>query len=414
MSFVLLGILNSQASEGGLNYFLANLDSVNSDAADAIEVDASGNIILSGNSTTNFATQLSPELNINWQIGLDTGFASTRQAVDSSGNLYMVYFSDQTGTREPGIAKFNSNGTLQWQRVIDGGSNAGFPYICLDNNELPVIAFRDFDSGYKLVLIRYDASGNVDDFKTTDYFDDIFVRGIGVLSNDEFNVSITPNPDRFQTLHHTDTTLGFSRAEELNNSNQISNNLLVAQLPSGNFSYVVDNDLLQAFTFSFSILWQKQLTYTGIVMRAAAHDSQGFLYFAGFGDKTAGSGDDGIIIKTDNNGTPQWARKLGFTSHSTRLEDIFIDSNDDIFVSGFSDLNQSAFIAKLPNDGSLTGTYTLDDQEIIYDTAGVSFSNTSFSISGRSASEIQNFNSSITGTSSTTTPSFTIETTGIG
>ena len=81
MSFTLLGILNAQAAGGGIIYWLATLGGVSGDE---------------GNST----------------------------AIDSADNVYMFGYTGSTGAGRNDflLAKYNSAGTIQWQRVLGGAS----------------------------------------------------------------------------------------------------------------------------------------------------------------------------------------------------------------------------------------------------------------------------------------------------
>jgi hypothetical protein len=64
-----------------------------------------------------------------------------------------------------------------------------------------------------------------------------------------------------------------------------------------------------------------------------ALDSEGNLIVAGSGPGVIGS-TDGYVIKLDPNGTLLWAKAVGFTSQSTTLGGVAVDSNDDVIVSG--------------------------------------------------------------------------------
>jgi hypothetical protein len=71
------------------------------------------------------------------------------------------------------------------------------------------------------------------------------------------------------------------------------------------------------------------------------------------------------IIKYNSSGVLQWQRSLSNPSgYSVSLDSLWADTEGAVYVCGFTTVvSQSAdkniFVAKIPNDGSLTGTYNL-------------------------------------------------------
>ena len=74
-----------------------------------------------------------------------------------------------------------------------------------------------------------------------------------------------------------------------------------------------------------------------------------------------------MIAKYNTSGTIQWQRSLGSTAESSGLH-IAINSLGDIYVSGFTEVSgpRSFLFAKLPSDGSRTGTYTVGGYSFTY------------------------------------------------
>ena len=112
-------------------------------------------------------------------------------------------------------------------------------------------------------------------------------------------------------------------------------------------------------------VWNKAVTISSgdpELHRALAVDPSGNIY--AFGDTTNSS--DSVraatIAKFNTSGVLQWATRLTVSgSEATRAEDIKVDSNGDIRIVLRSKItnsaNWSSIVAKLPSDGSKTGTY---------------------------------------------------------
>jgi hypothetical protein len=100
-------------------------------AFNGIAIDSSDNIYMVGieNSSSNNAStfNVSSAGAINWarKFVLGTSAGARNIAVDSSGNIYVVsVFSASGAPVYSAILKYNSSGTLQWQRTLKGPGNS--------------------------------------------------------------------------------------------------------------------------------------------------------------------------------------------------------------------------------------------------------------------------------------------------
>ena len=87
--------------------------------------------------------------------------------LDGSGNVYVRFFSEPgPDFNQPGLARFNSNGTFAWQVTV-GSSSFYIPSnaLALDSSGQPLVVSQEPDDenpgGVDYWLSKYDAGGNV-------------------------------------------------------------------------------------------------------------------------------------------------------------------------------------------------------------------------------------------------------------
>ena len=124
---------------------------------------------------------------------------------------------------------------------------------------------------------------------------------------------------------------------------------------SGNFHVAGSNGMIK-FDTSGNISWQK--TFTNFVARNLALDSSGNIYLVGY--HNASTNNRAVIIKYNSSGTLQWQRQIYQTGIDNQIDSVRIDPVSGAVVVGIAgkDNNNygSWFTAKLPVDGSKTGT----------------------------------------------------------
>ena len=141
----------------------------NNDVAVSMKFDSSGNIVICGRAyNTGFAIlKIDTSGSLLWQVklGATTTTYGRGVAIDSSDNIYVSGYSDVpsgTGTQDFVVAKYNSSGTLQWQRYLGGG---GLQYqygkgIAVDSSANVYICGWSNDTGTALgILAKWNTSG---------------------------------------------------------------------------------------------------------------------------------------------------------------------------------------------------------------------------------------------------------------
>jgi outer membrane protein assembly factor BamB len=301
-------------------------------------------------------------------------------AVDSSSNVYVCGYSNASGTNAFQIAKYNSSGSIQWQRNL-GGSPADMGYGIAVDSSGNVYVCGDASDGIAsdrgMQIAKFDTSGAIQWqrilYNTTygssrgrsvavDASGNVYVCGIGYVGYStiqiaKFNTSGVIQWQR--QLVPTSDAVGRSISLDL------SGNVYVC-------GYAIDGSLarqlqLAKYDNSGNIQWQKRL-YNGVNQiqgYSVAVDSSSNVYVCGQTDQNANGFQ---LAKYNTSGTIQWQRTLGSSSAGEIGYAITVDSSDNLYVCGDSTVSgvQQFLFAKLPNNGSLTGTYTVGGYSFVY------------------------------------------------
>jgi hypothetical protein len=141
------------------------------------KVDSSGNLYLAGqtyNNTTNnydgIVVKLDSSGAITWQRRVYSNNNDSLQGltVDSSGNVYVCGYSvtatSPSVQRKSIIVKYNSSGTLQWQRQLTSSYDSWSSTIIVDGTGAPCVAtyYNDSNGATSIgSLVKYDSSGTL-------------------------------------------------------------------------------------------------------------------------------------------------------------------------------------------------------------------------------------------------------------
>jgi len=332
----------------GGNYWVATLTdtySSPSGQANGIAVDSSGNIYVCGNgkNSSGYSILSISKYNnsgtIQWQSTLTDAYSSPNGAangiaVDSSGNVYVCgYGRNSSGKSIQSISKYNNSGTIQWQRTLTD-------------------AYSSPDEAATNIAV--DSSGNV------------YVCGYGNTSSSSYVQSIskwdTSGTIQWQrTLTDAYTThSGFAYGITVDSSG----NVYVCGYGRNSSGKTIQS--ISKYDNSGTIQWQNTLTDLSSspfgVASGIAVDSSGNVYVCGYGE-TPSSSYVQSISKYNNSGTIQWQRTLTDTSSLpySLASKITVDNLGNIYVCGHLENSSVQFvqsIAKLPADGSKTGTYS--------------------------------------------------------
>jgi hypothetical protein len=359
-------------------------------------------------------------------------------AVSDSNDVYFAGRTDSEGPSEDRngvIGKFNSNGRIEWQRNLSGTGDEYFVDILLDSQEnvyatyqtrtgvsYPHIGIAKYDSDGNLQWQRkYGGSSFTDGYAATiDSSGNIYIAGSTRIDSFDFN-------DYLMMKFNSDGDIQWQRLEGDSGSSEIYYGMALDQAGNlyglGRDFYQTDgNNFLGAVIVKYdndgNVLWRKSLRHDGYSYFWGGHcDALGNIYAVGHTNATGSSSQqDAWIVKFDNDGNVLWQRTLVASNTNSDIyksvttdslgnvyatgqldnkliiakydsdgnlqwqrsddqgiisngNEIQIDSEDNIYIAGeiYSvDSNTSILVFKVPNDGSLTGTYQIGTSSFDY------------------------------------------------
>jgi hypothetical protein len=323
----------------------------------SIDTDNSNNVYISGIVVKNWLSSTKSDTyqiakynssgSIQWQKDLGYGFTNFVPQFGigiivekSTSNFYVtgdVVIGPSTGTQTTDmfLVKYNTSGSAIWGRTMGTyGTNDNSNSVALDSTGNVYIAGSTIISGNNTAaLVKYNSAGVLQWQK-------------GLASN------VGGDPNRFNNI-----------AIDSSDNIFVCGNTYVSSLQVG---------MIAKYDTSGTLLWQKQLydAIGGVSYQSITTDSSGNVYITGL----AGIG-NGLIVKYDTSGVLQWQRVFSgsTTGGSTNLYglSILLDSSDNITIGGQANAagnNYNMFIFKVPSDGTLTGTYVVNGITINYDT----------------------------------------------
>lgn len=353
------------AGAGGDSYWITTVTpSTGNIYGHDLAVDSAGGVYISGRAVDNAQNTTLVKLNKDGSYAWFWGRRFTSEnigrsvAVDSSNNVYLA--SGASGSNWS-VAKFTSSGTLQWHKYyLDSGNNP-LNSIAVTSEAIYLVGNTSTDTLYaKLDLdgsrlwqrsfntVSPPAYGNG---VAVDASGSIFINGRD--GGGDANMSLT------QKLSST-PSLDWSRQYGLQVDSATNTRGVGLYLDSSSNVYVGANIETGLYTNQFNataykysssgvIQWQRRVTTpsnTGLA--TVTGDSDGNTYALG----------NNRIYKFNSSGTLSWQRSFNGGS-LLYIQGGAVDSEKNLYITGYvtiSSVNR-IFVAKLPADGSKTGTY---------------------------------------------------------
>jgi hypothetical protein len=307
----------------------------------SVTTDFSGNVYIGGyqdmsSQNTFMLTKIDSSGSLQWQRNFATAGAGVKGVhTDASGNVYATCSEQWTGASYTQFVKYNSAGTLQYQKKWGGGTGLTANLIKSDKDSSDNLyaigdSYQYSGAGYQDVVFgKFDSSAAVQWQRNLTAGVSLNAGGITVDSSGNVFVGVT-------------------------------------QLIGTAYAMV-----LLKYNSSGTLQWQRKLLgdngYAGLGLYGLDTDSSGNLYFVGH---NGASGTNDIFVgKYNTSGSIQWQRTMASTGND-RGYSILVDSTGNINIVGNSDAIPNGggdiFYAKLPNDGSKTGTYSIGGASFVY------------------------------------------------
>lgn len=347
----------------------------------AMTVDSSGNIYFAAtdsNSQNKFLlgkTDYKGTLQWQKEITSDasfTAFIPRSLIIDSSSNIYVVGYSNTANLRKSLAIKLDSSATILWKKLLrfrgqptndSAGNQIQLYNASLDGSENLVVCGQVVQymgapsAGYAAILSSANGSfsqdrvyavtqsGNIKSGSTVRYFG---LSKLGAGSNHLLCGYYTDNGPKGILI--SNTALGGMTTTKFitfSGATTYSSNGVVRQLSNPNcvIASIVDSKIhVISYNSSLnSINWKKRLDVNASITDVRVDSQQNIYILAGVG----GAQGSTLILKYDSSGTLLFQRTLNVPTTA----DMQIDNNGNMYIS------TSGKIAKLPSDGTLTGTY---------------------------------------------------------
>lgn len=318
---------------------------------------------------------------------LNTNFNSSVFSLDGLGNLYAVGAERRTVNIEASINKIDANGVPVFEYVDSQAGNfySGFGSTAIDSSgnimcsgtngkNIPPssragLSFAKFSpSGSLLTFASNDAPITNFYYPIASNFDALDKMYVANRIQDGSNAYVA------STFLKVDNTGSLIWAKEINGNLKAED---ITAKSDGTF-YTVMGDLssglyyLIAIDTSGNILWQKTFDDAGtpLILTYVAVDSFGNIYINAVNNTAQG------IIKLDYLGNIVWQKRMD----AIYVDSITCDSIGNVYVGSAFDVGVLLFM-KLPADGIINGTYTIDSYPITIVDATFTSSNGTFSMS---------------------------------
>jgi len=350
-------------------------------------MDSSGNVFFVGSVDQDgipqkvYLTKFSSAGVLLWQRSLAVAAGTSASEgrtvdTDAAGNVYIVSqgYNSSVSLQTISLAKYDTSGTLQWQRMIykTGGQAQGYGVKVASSGNIYVCGYTQVGAAPAAILAKYNSSGTLQWQRTLaqgtyatwfravgiDASENIFVGGQGNVSGSARELVAKYNSSG--TLQWQRQMSGLAGASSMTTGSMMD--------PSGNFYVVTDNFLLAKYDTSGTLLWQRTIS-ANYGLSGYSTDLSGNVYVTG----TDGTPRGIVIFKYDSSGTLQWQRKIksNNTSYPMYSGGIYADGFNNLYIAAqqrisSADTGTLGFFAKLLQDGSLTGTYTVGTYAINY------------------------------------------------
>ena len=394
-----------------------------------ITADSSGNVYTTGYVDVNNRDIATIKYNslgaIQWQKSL--GSTSSTYAdgygvnIDSSGNVYSCGLSNAGGISGSFItAKYDSSGAIQWQRYAYESSSFGnqAENVAIDSSgNVYVVGTTGFSLGeddvYRLTLIKYNSSGTIQWVRRAQASSPYSTYGYGVLVDSSGNPHVCGYDQATSSfwIAKYSSSGGLQWQVRLATSGLESYDIAI---DSSSNLYVCGGSgamILVKYNLAGTLQWQRKLGVSASPVTSVCVDTSDNVYICGY--SSSGLSSNYVhIAKYNSSGTIQWQRRLGNSAVTNIGNGIYAVAGA-IYVTGYTNVGGSSktLVAKLPQDGSGTGTYTVGGYSFVYEASSLTDSTSTYGVGSPSLTNetatLTNGTSTLTDATSSLTTSVT-------
>jgi uncharacterized delta-60 repeat protein len=246
------------------------------------------------------------------QLGTSTYDNSYGVATDSNGNVYISGATDgalagtNKGSYDAWVAKYNSNGKLQWKQQLGSSNNDFSEGVATDSNGNVYISgwtYGDLAGTNKGVypdawVAKYNSSGSLQ-----------WKQQLGTSDSDTSNDVATDS-----------------------NGNVYISGVTYGDLAGTNKGY--SDAWVAKYNSSGKLQWKQQLgSSNNDFSYGVATDSSGNVYISGY---TFKGYSDAWVAKYNSSGSLQWTKQLGSTRDDFSLG-VATDSSGNVYISGYTE-----------------------------------------------------------------------------
>jgi hypothetical protein len=334
--------------------------------------------------------------NVLWQrelAGSDVRTQGYKVVTDSSGNVYAVGLDELNSspfTKWLVVVKFDSSGTIQWQRKLETNNNTIASSIALDTSNNVYIVTSDYNGASSLIAVKYNSSGTIQWQRKFYSTAGGQVEGTGLAVDSAGNVYACGRAFGKAIIVKFNTSGVYQWVYSLGGEYPQTTYSYGMTVDSSDNLYMVGNVynatsakqemLLFKLNSSGTQQWQRTLgsNSTNTYGYATTVDSSGNVYVTGVTDEVWNI----YIAKYSTSGTLQWQRTLSSTAYEIG-QSISVTTAGDIHLTGLTTISgtEDIFFATLPSDGSRTGTHTIGGYSFNYSASSMTAATSTLSYS---------------------------------
>jgi hypothetical protein len=369
----------STAVTPAIPYWLTRIDSPNGLTNNSSQLNAIGtsdSVVThgvtynAGFTNVGFLTKLNLDGTLSWSKDTAAAAYINGVKVAASGNIYMTGYTG--GTPVGHITKVNSSGVIQWTRALSySGGNVTLNAIAIDSSENVYVSGlgRASATSYAVgVVAKYNTSGTLQWQRSLyDTLNTVYFKGIAVDSSGNVFVGgkarasgstigyVLAKYDSSGTIQWKNRGYTGSNQDQITTLTCDSSGNVYAGGDAGSGA----TSFLAKFDTSGTNSWVKQFNYGGSannfgLTSGIGTDSSGNITIAGRTEANSGTNPYAFITKYNSSGTLQLNRTFGVLNTTSTDSVGFGVGSDDTFYM----LTNGRYLWHLPNDGSKTGTYS--------------------------------------------------------